>query len=63
MHALSTAGHLIITDKQVLEKFNASVRAMNSRGEEFRTASRDFATLQKSTLQKFGVTSKETGVR
>lgn len=60
---LSTADHLIITDNKVREQFNARVRAMNSRHNEYLQASRDFASLQNTTLQKLGLTGKETGVR
>jgi hypothetical protein len=60
---LSRADQLIITDNQVREEFNARVRAMNSRRNEYVQASRDFASLQNNTLQKLGLTGKETGVR
>jgi hypothetical protein len=36
---------------------------MNSRRNEYVQASRDFASLQNNTLQKLGLTGKETGVR
>lgn len=59
----STADHLIITDNQVREQFNARIRAMNSRHKEYLQAIRDFASMQNNTLQKLGLTGKETGVR
>ena len=60
---LSTADHLIITDNQVREQFNTRIRAMNSTRREYVQATRDFASMQNNTLQKLGLTGKETGVR
>lgn len=60
---LTTADHLIITDNQVREQFNARVLAMNSSHKEYVQAMRDFASMQNNTLQKLGLTGKETGAR
>jgi hypothetical protein len=58
---LTDADHLIITDSQVRQEFNARVRAMNSRRQELLNARRKFVSMQDNTFQQLGITRKEVG--
>ena len=57
------SGRLQIRDDAVRESFNSKIRAYNARREEFLRAKQEFDRAQSDTMNKMGVTRKDTGLQ